>query len=116
MELSSQKLIGTMFSKDIHLSDLSLPDLFPDGAGPSRGKDKTPQSKKTEQSATPSGTARRIILDSSPGSEEPDPRAGKRNRSLEEVMADLEPEPKDVPLEVEVVEQEGRVEPEMNPV
>lgn len=39
MEEISQRLTGSLGTRDIHLSDLSIPESFPDGTEPKEGRD-----------------------------------------------------------------------------
>ena len=96
IEESSRSLTGIAFTKGIQLSDLSLPDSFPDVAVPGVGKDRTPESRKSRRRATLVETpGSRIDLDSTPGSE-PDVvvpgSEGERNRNLNEIFEQMEPE------------------------
>lgn len=93
MEESSRKLTGATCSKGINLSDISLPDLFPDTIVPKGGKDRTPKSKKQGKQASMAETpSSRIDLDSTPGS---DNRvlgaAGERSRNLNDVFEEMDP-------------------------
>jgi len=83
IEEFSRRLTGSIFSKDIRLSDLSLPDLFPSDTDVNLGKDQTPQSKKSRRRLAPKNT---IDLDSSPSSDDPRHVDGDRNRNLTDIF------------------------------
>ncbi len=91
MEESTQILSGATYSRGIRLSEISLPDSFPElTAG--EGKDTTPKSKRTTQAGT-LGTA--IDLDSPPASTKgnpvPRPQEVKRSQNLNDVFEQMDP-------------------------
>jgi hypothetical protein len=83
MEGSSQRLTGSVFSRDIRLSDLSLPEISLQGGGKKPGNN-TPQSKKSQHRP---GGAERIDLESSP--EGTNTAEGERNRNLSDVFEQM---------------------------
>ena len=84
---SSQKLTEV----PVRLSEISLPDLFPEDVAQEPGKDKTPQSSRAKKE-TPSTGHQPIDLDSPETEEEHPvlPTDGERNRNLNEVFEQLE--------------------------
>ena len=98
MEESSRRLTGATCSKDINLSELSLPESFAREAIPGEGKDRTPESRKAGRVTTPAKTPNRPIeLDSEPGSGQGGPvpgAAGERSRNLNDVFEGMDAEAK----------------------
>ena len=93
IEESSRRLVGAAEFRDIRLSDISLPDSFPDAPGPTGGKDATPVSKKSLHPVATAGTpVVPIDLDSPDhGRDVPIVGAeGERNRSLNEVFEQMD--------------------------
>lgn len=95
IERSGQSLRAASASKETRLSDLSLPESFPDVELPRTEPEQTPESKKSasqaNQSAAPSSP---IVIESSPGSchEVPNPVSeGDRNRNLNDIFEQMEP-------------------------
>lgn len=89
MVICSQKFTGASCSKAFGISDLSLPDFYPEGTIPLEGKAVTPQLKKSvgnQREGKPSNAP--IEIESSP-SELPRPSNLERNRNLEEVFNQL---------------------------
>jgi hypothetical protein len=102
MEESTRILSGATCSRSIRLSDISLPDSFPEVTA-GEEKDTTLKSKRTTQVGIP-GTA--IDLDSPPafteGNPVPRPQEVERSRNLNEVFEQMDLEVDSVPIGTQI--------------
>ncbi len=96
IEESSRKLVSIGSLKELHLSDLSLPDIYPGPSNPGARKDITPDSKKSRSNAAPAAVERIDLESPEEGQAAPVPGAeGERNRNLSDIFEQMEPATKD---------------------